>query len=242
MAPARWQRQVEGDAVLMTWQDFRNELVLPYGRQTGVSAFDVSDTVAINGVISRGLKDFSRYTYCLFDEKFDFSTTANVFEYSTGLLFQVLAVVLDGTPLRRTDGRIGVESLSLLRDGIWADWHKMTATKPVRAVAKPNKKLLLIPKPDAIYNGHMTGWREHADYVSDSTQLEIEESWLDVAAMWCAQKLAYPAMTGQAVFGQIFNKDRKVAEAVRMYRHENLRSMIPSVNAPPRVYRSRRFW
>lgn len=221
----------------MDWQTFRVDMVLPYGEQTGVFAYDISNTPAVNSAIERGLKDFTRFTYCLFEPNYTLQLQQGVAEYDAGLVFEPINVVVDDSLIYREDGRPGVEGVGILQTVRWGKWYDHAQAKPYRVVRLPGNKLLFLPIPDSDYTAHIIGWREHSDYTAESQEIEVEDNWLDAAAMWCASKLSYPAMTGQAIFEQILARDQRAGQSIMEYRRFNQKRTISHIESSPRTVR-----
>lgn len=210
----------------MTLDVFR-VVVEQYGLAGGVSFLNLNtgNDTEVDRVILRGLKDFTRYTFGIYDITRTFTTVASSATYNVSGMFQIDHLMVDGTVLRNYDGGIGPESRSRLFRRSPA-FHDDPVDIPTVWVWQPPGQILFHPTPASAYVIRMAGFREHQDFtlgaVGSGITLEIEDHISDVAGLWIAMKFKFPHMEGEVLFNQIAALDAIASDKIQDYRSSNL--------------------
>jgi hypothetical protein len=207
--------------------DFR-DILIEYMKAGSTSFLQPTATGAINEVINRGLKSFTRFTFCNYDVSQSLSLTAGTSTYDVSPMFHVDAVYLNGTMLTDRDGQVGLESRNYMIS-TYPDMLTDTVTgTPVHAVWLPRKQLLFYPAPSTNQTAYLAGFCEHTTITSTSpasTVLEIEDSYADLAALWISFLLKEPHMEGAELFNQIMAKDAYAGARLSAYASSNRGAM-----------------
>lgn len=210
----------------MTLETFRT-IVSSYGKQGGVSflKLNTGDDTDLDRLILRGLKDFTRYTYSIFDFSFTFTTVASSATYSVSGMFQIDHMEVNAVVMRNFAGGIGPESRTR-----FFHRHPTFRTEaqgvPTVWVWQPPNQILFHPTPSSGFVVNMAGFREHADFtlgaVGSAITLELDDHVADVAALWVSLKLKYPGMEGELLFQQILAMDALASDKIQDYRSSNI--------------------
>ncbi len=132
-------------------------IVQEYARAGGVSYIDVNtDSTGLRGLINRGLKDFTRWAFCLYATAQTLTTSGGILEYSAEPMFWVETVTVNGSLLRNREGTIGPESRHYIYQ-TFPDYQTASNGTPRFWVPLPNMKVMLYPKPDQGYSCYLSG-------------------------------------------------------------------------------------
>lgn len=207
----------------MTRAEFRDALVKAYGKASGVSHIPLNDTVALNALIQRGLEDFTRWTYSIYNFKGrNFTLIINEPRYNVAPIFRPDVIFVDNLPLRHPfTGKFQLVS----RDDFFSLYPSYLSDAPGRpsvAMMEIENTLFLHPTPDATYEMYVIGYEQHPVLNADNDVLSIPDRVCDLAAMWIASLLQFPHASGDDTFGKIFARDKFAGVRLQEYKRENL--------------------
>lgn len=190
----------------------------------GVSFLDITDTVPYYALISRGLKQFSRFCFSKFDPEQSLTLTVNTREHSVSPMFLVKSLTVGGQLIRHPiDGSLRPISIHEI-PSIYPT-YQTDASGPVTGwVAMPGRmKIATYPKPSsAPSNTFVAGFCEHATVTATGDTLDLEDYVLDWVAAWCATLLEKPHLSGSGIYSLLKDKHEGIAKELMDYRRENL--------------------
>jgi hypothetical protein len=199
----------------MTFGEFRDDLVIPYAKQRGVSFVDTSDTPKLNKVLKLAIEEFSRWTYAFYEPGQSLSIMSGTDIYSIHPIFEPKEVFVKGSRLRKQGSVVRFSKLHPSpQSGTPTEWFKF-----------PGDKIKLFPVPDTNISGTDTfveGYRVHQAIADDDTVLEFPDRAVFLLSGWCAIYLSKPVQTGTSAFQQLMIRDKILADELRRYRAENL--------------------